>query len=180
MMQFSPVLAIIIDAYETTDLVVSSNGTVFFIVLAILNFPSVYLLEQGQTQGEGLNKYFKIAAVLTVIGQWGRYLFLKWFPDDFSLTLIPCVIMATGQPFLLNGISKHACIWFGDKERALAIGVVGFGLALGSILGLCLAGCFISEKDRYNKALVRRETENYMLFVSWGTTLFCLPMVLFY
>ena len=173
-------LAIIIDAYETTDFVVSSNATIFLIVVAILNFPSVYLLDSGKSQGYGMYVWFKIASFLTILGQWGRYFSLKWFPDDFWVTMIPCTVMAIGQPFLINGISKLACIWFGDKERTLAIGIVAFSLALGSILGLSLATFFIFEEDKYDKKLIRSETESFMLFISWGTTLLCLPMIVFY
>lgn len=145
MMQFSPVLAIVRDAYNTTDAIISSNATVFLIILAVLDLPSVYLLDSGATQGRGMFIWFKIAAFLTIIGQWGRYFAILWYPDQFWLTVIPCIVMAIGQPFLINGISKHACIWFGDHERAIAIGIIAFGFALGSIIGLSLASFFILE-----------------------------------
>lgn len=88
--------------------------------------------------------------------------------------------MATGQPFLINGTSKLACIWFGDNERAIAIGIVSFGLAIGTIIGLSMASFFIFDDDKNNHAKIRKETENFMLWVSWGTTALCLPMIIFY
>lgn len=88
--------------------------------------------------------------------------------------------MAVGQPFLINGVSKLACIWFGDNQRALAIGITGFGLAIGTILGLAIGSFFIQDEDKYDHAKIRRETEKFMLWVSWGTTVLCAPMILFY
>lgn len=96
MMQFSPVLVLVRDTYGTTDAVVSSNGTVFLIVLAILDLPSVYLLDSGKTQGRGMYIWFKIAALLTLVGQYLRYLSLVYYPDKFYLTIFPCLLMAIG------------------------------------------------------------------------------------
>lgn len=95
-MQFSPVLTIVRDAYNTTDFIISSNATVFLITLAILDLPSVYLLDSGKTQGYGMFIWFKIAALLTILGQWGRYFSLVWYPDQFWITIIPCIMMAIG------------------------------------------------------------------------------------
>ena len=56
------------EGYETNDFIVSSNATVFLIILAILDLPSVYLIESGKTQGRGMMIWFKIACVLTLVG----------------------------------------------------------------------------------------------------------------
>lgn len=68
MMQFTPVGSLIRDAYETDDFIVTSNASVFLIVLAVLDLPSVLALDSGKTQGYGMMIWFKIAAVLTILG----------------------------------------------------------------------------------------------------------------
>ena len=64
--------------------------------------------------------------------------------------------MAMGQPFLMNGVSKLACIWFGDHERAIAIGIVAFAFALGSIIGMSLASFFVFEEDKEHPDKIKR------------------------
>lgn len=49
MMVFSPITAILRDAYETSDIVIDSNAIVFFIFNLAVNIPSVFLLESGDT-----------------------------------------------------------------------------------------------------------------------------------
>ena len=104
-------------------MVVSTNATMFLILLAILDLPSVYLLDSGKTQGKGMYLWFKIGSLLTILGQWGRWFCVKAFPNDFWLTIIPSSICALGQPFILNGIPKLAVIWFGDDKRVIAQGI---------------------------------------------------------
>ena len=115
MMIFTPVSAILRDTYQTTDAVIDSNSTIFFIMSLLVNIPSVYLLESGDSYGEGMANWFKIASILTIVGQWGRYVIILYFHDDFWITIIPAAIIAFGQSFFLNGISKLACVWFGDN-----------------------------------------------------------------
>lgn len=88
--------------------------------------------------------------------------------------------MAIGQPFFLNGISKLACIWFGDNERAIAIGILAFAFALGSIVGLVLGTFFVLDEHKDNHELIRKESIEFMRVVSWGTTFLCAPMILLY
>lgn len=68
MMTFTPVAALVRDGFEVGDFVVSSNASVFLFVLAVLDLPSAYLLDSGETQGEGMAKWFKIASFLTILG----------------------------------------------------------------------------------------------------------------
>ena len=80
----------------------------------------------------------------------------------------------------MNGISKFACIWFGDNERAIAIGIIAFAFALGSIIGLSLASFFVFEDDKEDYEKIKREVEYFMLVVSYTTSILCIPMILFY
>jgi hypothetical protein len=81
MILFTPVSGFVRDTYHTTDSIITSNVTVFHITVAILDLPSVLLLDSGRTQGFGMIVCFKIAFAFTIIGQWGRYIALTYFPD---------------------------------------------------------------------------------------------------
>lgn len=115
MIIFSPVATLIRDAYQTSDSVVTTNVTVFHITVAILDLPSVFMLDVGKKQGFGMMMCFKISFALIILGQWGRYLVVVYYPDQFWMTIIASVVIAMGQPFLLNGIGKLPCVWFGDS-----------------------------------------------------------------
>ena len=99
MIIFTPLSSFVRDAYHTSDSVLSSNVTIFHITVAILDLPSVLLLDSGCTQGFGMLVCFKTAFAFTIIGQWGRYLALTWYPDSFWTTIIASGIIALGQPF---------------------------------------------------------------------------------
>lgn len=156
MMIFSPITALLRDAYETKASIIDSNATIFFILTIIVNLPSVYLLESGSTSGEGMFKWFKKAALLTIIGQWGRYMTILMFPDQFWLTIIPAAVIALGGPFFFNGLCKFACVWFGDNERGMAIGILTIGIALGSLFGFSLAAFFVFDEDKEDHEKIKR------------------------
>lgn len=81
MMILSPITAVVSDAYETNDFIVTSNATIFLIVIAILDLPSVYMLDSGKSQGYGMMVWFKIGSLFTIVGQWGRYMAVVYYPD---------------------------------------------------------------------------------------------------
>lgn len=115
MIVWSPISTLIRDAYATQDSVITSNVTVFHIIVATLDLPSVFLLDSGKSQGYGMMCCFKVSFALMIMGQWGRYLVVTYYPEEFWMTIIASGMIALGQPFLLNGIGKLPCIWFGDN-----------------------------------------------------------------
>jgi MFS family permease len=64
---------------------------------------------------------------------------------DFTLLLIFQSGAALGQPFVFNGISKLATLWFPLKERALATGLGTMGLFLGMIVALTFTPLLVPE-----------------------------------
>jgi len=65
--------------------------------------------------------------------------------EDFTLLLIFQSCAALGQPFVFNGLSKLASLWFPLKERALATGLGTMGLFLGMIVALTLTPFLVPE-----------------------------------
>lgn len=177
---FSPVTALLRDTYQTSESIIDSNATVFFIINIIFNLPTVFFLESGETEGEGLSKWFKISGFLMILGQWGRFLVIKHFPNQFWLTIIPAAIIAIGQPFLTNGISKLACIWFGDHQRTIAISILSISMALGTCIGFCIASFFIHESNKEDHAKIKEQTNDFMWFISISNTILCAPLIFFY
>ena len=63
---------------------------------------------------------------------------------------------------MLNGISKLACLWFGDNQRAIAIGIGTEAMAIGSIGGLSFGSFFVFEDDRGYPEKIKKGTVNLM------------------
>lgn len=80
----------------------------------------------------------------------------------------------------MNGISKLACIWFGDQQRPIAIGVLTFGLALGSCIGFCIGSFFVFEEDKDDHDKIKDQTIQFMWSISWATTFLCAPAIFLY
>ena len=53
--------------------------------------------------------------MVALLSAWSRY-FVLANTDKFWIVMIPQAICALAQPFLMNGNSKMASIWFGDNE----------------------------------------------------------------
>ena len=73
-----------------------------------------------------------------------------------------------------------ASIWFGDNERSVAIGLIAFSFALGSIVGLTLGPMFVYEEDKDDPEKIKEQAVEFMRYVSLATTVLCFPMLLFY
>lgn len=67
--------------------------------------------------------------------------------EDFTLLLLFQSGAALGQPFVFNGLSKLASLWFPLKERALATGLGIMGLYLGMIIALMLTPFLVPTAD---------------------------------
>jgi len=72
MMVFSSVSTLIVDTYGVQDVDVSFCVMFFLISFILFNFPSIYVLENL-----GLKWTFKLSALGTALGAWGRYYVTK-------------------------------------------------------------------------------------------------------
>lgn len=55
-----------------------------------------------------------------------------------------------------------ACVWFGDNERAFAIGILSVAIAVGSCFGFCLGAFFVHEHGKKNSEKIKDETIEFM------------------
>lgn len=80
----------------------------------------------------------------------------------------------------MNGVSKMPCMWFGDNQRAISIGVLALAWALGSMFGLSLGSIFVSDDDKDDPEKIKDQVVYFMYVISWATTVCCLPLLFLY
>ena len=114
--------------------------------LAII-FPFVYIV-LGLPTGRWLDGSFRRAlttgAALTAAGALIRLA----VPDSFTVQLAGQIVIAAGQPLVLNAITKIAAQHFPKGERATAISIGSVSLFLG-ILAAMLTGWSAVRRRRY-------------------------------
>ena len=59
-------------------------------------------------------------------------------PASFMVLLIGQTLIAIGQPFILNGTTKIAIVWFAPKEEGTAIGLASLAQFIGMMVALGL------------------------------------------
>lgn len=106
--------------------------------LAVI-FPFVYIV-LGLPTGRWLDGSFRRAlgtgALLTAAGGLIRLA----GPDSFAVQLCGQVVIAAGQPLVLNSITKVAAQHFPTRERATAISIGSVSLFLGILVAMVTGG----------------------------------------
>ena len=69
MMSFSSISVTVADIYEVDVITVNIAYTFFLVNAFVLNFPATYAIEKF-----GIEKTFKISALVSIIGVWIRYI----------------------------------------------------------------------------------------------------------
>ena len=121
---------------ETAKVLHTDVGTVgdlaaiFPFVYVVLALPVGRRLDSHFTQSLG------IGAVLTGGGALLRLI----APSSFAVQLIGQFVIAAGQPFVLNSITKVAARYFPHAQRATAIAVGSVALFAGILASVLIAG----------------------------------------
>jgi predicted MFS family arabinose efflux permease len=125
---------------ETAKVLHTDVGTVgdlaaiFPFVYVVLALPVGRRLDSHFTQSLG------IGAVLTGGGALLRLI----APSSFAVQLIGQFVIAAGQPFVLNSITKVAARYFPHTQRATAIAVGSVALFAGILASVLIAGPLFS------------------------------------
>ena len=114
---------------------------------------------------------------MTVAGTWGRWIVLL-LTGNMYLFLIPHIFVAICRPFLQNGLSRMATVWFGDSQRAIATSIGCLALPMGDILGFAITPVFVSDKDPLPE--VKQRVITYCLWAAVMVSVFSLPKVCFF
>jgi predicted MFS family arabinose efflux permease len=126
---FAPVTQAATVYYGVSDLSIGLLSVSFMAVYIIAAIPASWTIDTC-----GFRRAVGIGAVLT--GVFG--LLRGLVPPRYTLVLICQILIAIGQPFILNAITKVAARWFPPGERATAAGLGSLGAYLGILVGLGL------------------------------------------
>ncbi|WP_455141452.1 MFS transporter [Candidatus Hodarchaeum mangrovi] len=122
---FAPIMNEVTGYYNVSSDTILLLAASFMIIYIPVNFPACWLIEKyGLKWGTG------IGVILT-----GIFGFLRAFTGPNFLFLLFCQIMvAIGQPFILNSFTKVAVNWFPEEEKATATGLGTMALFIGIII----------------------------------------------
>ncbi len=126
---FAPITTDAAHFYGVSDLSIGLLSMSFMIVFIIVSIPASWVIDTY-----GIRVAVGIGAVLTGIFGLLRGL----VSQNYSLVLISQIIIAIGQPFILNAITTVVAKWFPIKERATASGLGSLAMYVGIFLGLIL------------------------------------------
>ena len=109
---------------------------VFPLVQVILTIPAGMIIDKiGFKWGVGIGALFTgVFAMLRVID-----------PASFLLLVIAQVGISIGQPFVLNGVTKLATVWFSPRQEATAVGLGTLALFLGMMVALGLTPFLVQD-----------------------------------
>jgi len=109
---------------------------VFPLVQVILTIPAGIIIDKiGFKWGVGIGALFTgVFAMLRVVD-----------PASFVLLVAAQVGISIGQPFVLNGITKLATVWFPPKEEGTAVGLGTLALFIGMMVALGLTPALVQD-----------------------------------
>ena len=126
---FAPITSNAVQYYRVSELSIGLLSLSFMIVYVLVSFPASWAIDTyGVRIGIG------IGAALTGIFGLVRGL----VASDYKLVLIAQIMIAIGQPFILNAVTTVAARWFPIQERATATGLGSLAIYLGILAGLAL------------------------------------------
>jgi MFS family permease len=126
---FAPITSNAVQYYRVSELSIGFLSLSFMIVYVLVSFPASWVIDTyGVRIGIG------IGAALTGIFGLMRGL----VASDYKLVLIAQIMIAIGQPFILNAVTTVAARWFPIQERATATGLGSLAIYLGILAGLAL------------------------------------------
>jgi hypothetical protein len=119
---------------------------IFGLSFIVMNFPSIWLLEQGKSAGYGVYWALKICSIVFIVAAWGRYFGLKW-TEDIRVVICFQALAGCCLAFVQNMFSKIAAIWFSDKERTTAASIGAIAFSFGAGIGIFLGPMFVEDSD---------------------------------
>ena len=126
---FAPITSAAVEYYRVSELSIGLLSLIFMIVYILVSFPASWVIDTyGVRVGVGIG-----AALTGVFG-----LVRGLVASDYKLVLLAQIIIAVGQPFLLNAVTTVVARWFPVEERATATGLGSLAIYLGILLGLAL------------------------------------------
>jgi len=124
---YAPVTSDAAKYYNVSTLSIGLLSMSFMIVYILVSIPASWVIDRF-----GIRIAVGIGAVLT--GIFGLLRGLAG--SNYSLALFAQIMIAVGQPFILNAITSVAARWFAPDERATASGLGSLSIYLGILAGM--------------------------------------------
>jgi len=131
---YAPITGLAAAFYGVSDLQIGMLSMAFMIAFLPLSIPVSWMLDTW-----GLRAAVSIGAVLMGLCGIGRGL----AGTDYTLALACTIGLAAAQPFLLNAWTKLPAQWFGETERATAVGLITLANLVGTGLGMVLTPALV-------------------------------------
>jgi MFS family permease len=126
---FAPITSSAVQYYKVSELSIGLLSLSFMIVYILVSFPASWIIDTyGIRLGVGIG-----AALTGIFG-----LVRGFIASDYNLVLVSQIVIAIGQPFILNAVTTVAARWFPVEERATATGLGSLAIYLGILAGLVL------------------------------------------
>jgi sugar phosphate permease len=126
---FAPITSNAVQYYGVSELGIGLLSLSFMVVYIFVSLPASWVIDTyGIRIGVG------IGAALTGIFGLVRGL----VASDYRLVLVAQIVVAIGQPFILNAVTTVAARWFPLEERGTATGLGSLAIYLGILIGLAL------------------------------------------
>ena len=124
---YAPVTSDAAKYYNVSTLSIGLLSMSFMIIYILVSIPASWVIDRF-----GIRIAVGIGAVLT--GIFGLLRGLAG--SNYSLALFAQIMIAVGQPFILNAITSVAARWFAPDERATASGLGSLSIYLGILAGM--------------------------------------------
>ena len=126
---FAAVTSEAVHFYDVSELSIGLLSLSFMIVYLLVSFPASWVIDTyGIRTGVGIG-----AALTGIFG-----LIRGLVGSNYTWVLFAQIVIAIGQPFILNAITTIAARWFPMAERATASGLASLSIYLGILVGLVL------------------------------------------
>ena len=126
---YAPITILASKFYSVSDSNIGLLSMVFMIAFIPLSIPVSWGIDTF-----GFKRTVSIGAVLMAIFGIIRGV----VGNNYSWVLVSTIGIAIAQPFLLNAWTKVPALWFGQKERATAVGLVTLASLIGTAIGMVL------------------------------------------
>jgi len=123
-------------------------------MLPIMVFPVFYVLLSinagAMIDKKGYKKVISFGAIVMSIGA-----VLRIFNDNYWMMFTGQCIIAIGQPYIINGISKLVADWFPEKDAGMAVGIGTAFMFLGMAVGIGVTPVIVGEDGSgYDMAMI--------------------------
>lgn len=153
-LSFAPVAVTAQSYYGTSSLGISMLSTCYMLMYIVFMFPASWIVDKF-----GYRPSLIVGAVITATGGALRAV----FAGDFTAVLLCQFLVAIGQPFLLNVLTKIPANWFPLGERAIASGVLTLVQYIGMIVPMALSPLIVRQPGD-----IQRMLAYYAIFAAAG------------